>query len=164
MAANFPCMLPCGNISCCSTKFYPFLQWLINGSSMAHQWLINGSSMAHQWLINCSSSLLAHLLFWLIFFWLFSARPKSPRVIPRALCGLCLVLHECVFYSVWYILRQAPSCPTPRRLLLLHSTVHRLTVAKLGTRRLRGGNGFGNGLGRTSRNACNVMSTCCEKS
>jgi hypothetical protein len=137
---------------------------------MAHQLLIHGSSMAHPWLIIGLS--LAHLLFWLIFsfgsfsfqVWLFSAFPKSPRVILRALCGLCLVLHKCACYSVRYILLQAPSCPTSRRLLLLHSTVHRLTAAKLGTSRLRGGNGLGNWLGQTSRNACNVMSTCCEKS
>jgi hypothetical protein len=34
-------------------------------------------------------------------------------------------------YSVLYILRQAPSCPTSRRPLLLLSTAHRLTAAKL---------------------------------
>jgi hypothetical protein len=66
-------------------------------------------------------------------------------------------------YSVLYILRKAPSGPTSRRPLLLLSTAHRLTAAKLGTSRLHGGSGFGNRLGRTSRNACNVMSTCCEK-
>jgi hypothetical protein len=50
--------------------------------------------MAHQWLIFSfgSSSLVEHFLFWLIFFWLFFALPKSPRVILRALCGFCLVL------------------------------------------------------------------------
>jgi hypothetical protein len=149
-------------------KFIFSLQWLINGSSMAHQWLINGSSMNHQNFIFSfgSFSLLAPFLFWRIFFWLIFALPKSPRVILRALCGFCLVLHECVCYSVRYILRQAPSCPTPRRLLLLLSTALQPTAARLGTRRLRGVNGFCNRLGRTSRNACtgNVISTCSKKS
>ena len=65
---------------------------------------------------------------------------------------------------VLYILRQAPSCPTSRRPLLLLSTAHRLTAAGPGISRLRGGSGSGNRLGRTLRNAFNAMSTCCEKS
>jgi uncharacterized membrane protein len=108
-------------------------------SSMAHQWLINRSLMDHQSLINRSS--IAHILFLRIFS--FGTSSLGSSTLFQSLLGLSSV--RCVV------------------LLLLHSTVHRLTAAKLGTRRLRGGSGFGNRLGRTSRNACNVMSTCCEK-
>ena len=65
---------------------------------------------------------------------------------------------------VRYILRQAPSGTTSRHPLLLLSTVNRLTAAKPGISRLRGGSGSCNRLGRTLRNAFIIMSTCCEKS
>jgi hypothetical protein len=133
-------------------------------SSMAHQLLINRSSIAHQSHINRSS--IAHLLFWLIFS--FGSSSFGSSTLFPSLLGLssvrCVVTPRTArvrMYSVRYILLQAPSCPTSRRPLLLLSTVHRLTAAKLGTSRLRGCNGFGNRLGRTVRNACNVISTCC---
>ncbi len=109
-------------------------------SSMAHQLLINRSSIAH-----LGSS-------WLIFS--FGSSSFGSSTLFPSLLGLssvrCVVTPRTVrvcMYSVRYILRQAPSCPTSRRPLLLHST-HRLTAAKLGTSRLRGGNGFSNRLGR----------------
>ena len=157
-------MRPCSNVSFNRTKHYPFSSRFFLGSSTSHRHLINVSSASHHW----------------YFFFPGSSSIGSSSSFPillgasfvRFVC-LCLVLHECVCYSVQYILRQAPSCSAPaghqqgasrRRLLLLHSTAHRLTAAKLGTRRPRDVNGFGNLLGRTSRNACNVMSTCSEKS
>jgi hypothetical protein len=140
-------MRPCSNVSFKRTKYYPFSSSIFLGSSMVHQRL----TTSHHWFIFSfgsssigSSSLIPILL-----------GASSARFVR-----LCLVLHECVCYSVRYILRQAPSCPAPQQILLLPSTALRLTAAKLGIRRLHGANGFGNRLGRTSRNACNVMSTC----
>jgi len=127
-------------------------QSLFNCSSIAHQSLINRSSIAHQTLIDRSSSFGSSTLF------------PSLLGLSSVRCAATPRTARVRMYSVRYILRQAPSGPTSRRPLLLHSTAHRLTAAKLGTSRLRGGNGFGNRLGLTVRNACNVISTCCEKS
>jgi hypothetical protein len=71
-----------------------FLQWLINGSSMAHQLLINRSS----WLF------VAHLLFWLIFFWILYALPKSPRVILQTLCGYASYCTSAYVFCAVYLL------------------------------------------------------------
>jgi hypothetical protein len=121
-------------------------------SSMAHQLLINGSSIAHQWLINGSS--IAHQT--LIFFQILYALPKSPRVILRALCGYASYCTSVYVFCVVYLTAGTfqPDITVP---LLLLSTEHRLTAAKLGTSRLRGCSGSGNRRGRTLRNACNVM-------
>jgi hypothetical protein len=126
---------------------------------MAHQSLINRLSIAYQSLINRSS--IAHRS--LIFFWILYALPKSPRVILRALCGYASYCTSAYVFCAVY-LTAGTFWPDIRRPLLLLLTAHRLTAAELGTSRLRGGSGSGNRLGRTLRNACNIMSTCCEKS
>jgi hypothetical protein len=115
------------------------LQGLINGSSMAHQWLINGSSMAHQWLINGSSmahllsfgssSLLAHLLLALL-----RSSQVSWGFFPRAMWFLPRTARVRMLFCAVYLTAGAFLSDITARLLLLHSTVHRLTAAKLGTR------------------------------
>ena len=127
-------------------------QSLFNRSSNAHQTLIKRTSNAHQTLIKRSSSFGSSTLF------------PSLLGLSSVHCVVTPCTARVRMYSVRYILRQAPSGPTSRRPLFLLSTEHRLTAAKPGTSRLRGGSGSGNWLGRTLRNAFNVMSTCCEKS
>ena len=127
-------------------------QSLINRSSITHQSLINRSSIAHQTFINRSSSFGSSTLF------------PSLLGLSSVRCVVTPRTARVRMYSVRYILRQAPSGPTSRRPLLLLLTEHRRTAAELGTSRLHGGSGSSNRLGRTLRNACNVMSTCCEKS
>jgi hypothetical protein len=127
-------------------------QSLINRSSIAHQTLIKRSSNAHQSLINRSSSFGSSTLF------------PSLLGLSSVRCVATPRTARVRMYSVQYILWQAPSGTSLRRPLLLLSTAHRLTAAKLGTSRLRDGRGSGNRLGRTLRNACSVISTCCEKS
>jgi hypothetical protein len=131
------------------------LQSLFNRSSITHQLLFNGSSNAHQTLIKHSSN--AHQT--LIFFRILYALPKSPRVILRALCGYASYCTSAYVLCAVYLMAGTFQHDITVPLLLL-PTEHRLTAAKLGTSRLRGGSGLGNRLGRTLCNAFNVMSTC----
>jgi hypothetical protein len=82
---------------------------------MDHQSLINCSSIAHQSLINSSSSLLAHLLFWLIFFWILYALPKSPRVIFRAFVVMPCTARVRMLFCAVYLTTGAflPDITTP---------------------------------------------------